>query len=193
MYKFNCKNCNLEDIPTSSKPVANKSLCFDCEKEIRDLKYQEKLKRERRKRKQRKPKKVTVKKCKVTWLCCGNPECHNSFIRRNWQHTYCSPDCRPHCETGTYNKSPYYKKVWKLTKELNLESLPNSENRGWRDYHLDHIVPISYGESQNIPPELIGSIQNVQFMWWKDNYEKNDNLTTKSLQLLTEWGYPSVE
>ena len=48
-------------------------------------------------------------------------------------------------------------KVWFYTMNNDLSKLDNYINRGFKTYHIDHILPISYGYNNNIPAKLIGS------------------------------------
>lgn len=83
---------------------------------------------------------------------------------------------------------PYYKKVWAQT-ELSAPFLKDIELRGWKGKHIEHIVPISYGEKHNIPPCLIGSIENLIMLDRVDNMRKGRRLTSESISLLKKWGY----
>lgn len=69
----------------------------------------------------------------------------------------------------------YYKKVRKITEEQPLHLLENNEKRGRVDYHVDHIIPISYGFANNLPPELIGNILNLQMLYYKENIKKGNS------------------
>jgi hypothetical protein len=62
--------------------------------------------------------------------------------------------------------------VWEVTEGQKLYLLENSDKRGWKDHHLDHICSISVGFHNKIPPELIGNIKNLQFLHHKENIEK---------------------
>lgn len=86
------------------------------------------------------------------------------------------------------NKSSYYASVWRHT-ELNSINLEGIEKRGFLKYDIDHIVPISYGYKNNIPPELIGSISNLRVISSKENVKKGDRLTKESEELLKRWNY----
>jgi len=88
-----------------------------------------------------------------------------------------------------YRKLPdeYYQSVWELTEQQPLNTLPDYSKRGWEEYHLDHIVPISYGRDNNIPPELIASIENLRFIPSQDNMSKRDILTEESIKLIQKW------
>jgi 5-methylcytosine-specific restriction endonuclease McrA len=80
------------------------------------------------------------------------------------------------------DKRLYYIKVWAITESQPLHKLKFSKKRGWRKYHLDHICSISVGYSENIPPEVIGHIDNLRFIHWKRNIEKGSKVTTYRLQ-----------
>ena len=69
-------------------------------------------------------------------------------------------------------KRLYYALVWYYTEQQPLHVLENHDKRGWKDYHLDHICSISVGYYNNIPPELIGDIKNLQFIYYKENIDK---------------------
>jgi hypothetical protein len=69
-------------------------------------------------------------------------------------------------------KKLYYAMVWEVTEGQKLYLLENSDKRGWKDHHLDHICSISVGFHNKIPPELIGNIKNLQFLHHKENIEK---------------------
>lgn len=56
-------------------------------------------------------------------------------------------------------------------------------------YQVDHIISVVYGYENNIPVELIASIDNLQVIPWKENLSKKHHLTDKAKQLLNEWGY----
>lgn len=76
-------------------------------------------------------------------------------------------------------KNAYYRKVWEHTNRQNLQELTNYEKRGKighseDPYHLDHIIPISYGYKNDIPPEVIGDIENLQFIPAIENVRKSD-------------------
>ena len=52
-------------------------------------------------------------------------------------------------------KKLYYAMVWEVTEEQPLQLLENSDKRGWKNHHLDHIYPISMGFYEKIPPKKI--------------------------------------
>jgi hypothetical protein len=43
--------------------------------------------------------------------------------------------------------------------------------------HLDHIYPVSKGFDNNIPPELIASIENLRLINWRENVIKSNAIT----------------
>jgi len=66
--------------------------------------------------------------------------------------------------------------VWYHTEQQPLYVLENHDKRGWKDYHLDHIFPISMGFYRNIPPEKIGNIKNLRFIHHKENMSKGNTI-----------------
>lgn len=98
---------------------------------------------------------------------------------------------------GLYNKHVhdlgklnYYTNVW-IATENNCCKIENINLRG-ADYHVDHIVPISYGFKIGIPEGLIGSKLNLNIKHRDHNMKKAAGLTDKAKELLTKWGYPVV-
>lgn len=84
------------------------------------------------------------------------------------------------------DKSSYYSIVWKHT-ENNSFYIENIAKRGFMKYDIDHIVPISYGYKNNIPPELIGSLENLRVISNRDNIAKGDKITDDSKVILELW------
>jgi len=60
--------------------------------------------------------------------------------------------------------------VWGYT-ETNAPNVKGIELRG-KDYHLDHIMPISWGYRNGILPAVIGGIDNPQILTHKQNFLK---------------------
>jgi hypothetical protein len=82
------------------------------------------------------------------------------------------------------DKRLYYARVWYHTEQQPLHILENNDKRGWKGHHLDHIYPISAGYTNNIPPEKIGNIKNLQFIHHEDNMSKGSTITTESKNAL---------
>ena len=82
------------------------------------------------------------------------------------------------------DKKLYYAMVWEVTESQPLYILENSDKRGWRNYHLDHIYPISMGFKENISPEKIGNIKNLRFIPFEENIKKGSTITSDSLKSL---------
>jgi 5-methylcytosine-specific restriction endonuclease McrA len=85
------------------------------------------------------------------------------------------------------DKRLYYIKVWIITESQPLSKLRNSNKRCWKGvgcHHLDHIVPISKGFTDNIPPEQIGSLTNLRFIHWSKNIRKGSTMTEASHRTL---------
>jgi|688.fasta_scaffold284007_1 hypothetical protein len=84
-------------------------------------------------------------------------------------------------------KRLYYIQVWVITESQPLHVLRNYEKRCFRGkdcYHLDHIVPISHGFYNKIPPEKIGGMSNLRFIKSERNMRKGHRLTTESHKVL---------
>ena len=71
--------------------------------------------------------------------------------------------------------------VWYYTNQNDIKSMENYDKRGRAGvlgaYHLDHKFSISAGFAQNIPAELIGSINNLCFIPYEENVKKQGNCT----------------
>ena len=73
----------------------------------------------------------------------------------------------------------YQKEVGVYTSRQNIKSLKFYDLRGRADkcqlaYHLDHKISVKFGFTHRIPPEIIGSIENLQFIPVSDNCNKRD-------------------
>jgi len=66
--------------------------------------------------------------------------------------------------------------VWRVTNQQPLDLLENIDKRGVNGqdgaYTLDHRVSIKRGFIENIPPEEIGHIDNLQMLPWEENITK---------------------
>ena len=85
------------------------------------------------------------------------------------------------------DKRLYYIKVWVITESQPIHTLRNSKKRCWKGtgcYHLDHIVSISYGFLNKLPPEKIGSMDNLRFLHWTKNIKKGSTMTEASHRTL---------
>jgi len=75
------------------------------------------------------------------------------------------------------DKELYYKAVRNETERQPLHLLENYDKRGRTDladdvYHVDHIYPIIMGFVNDIPPEVIGNIKNLQMLPYEENIKK---------------------
>jgi len=80
---------------------------------------------------------------------------------------------------STDDRKIYYSQVWFHTNKQPLHLLENYEKRGNATtdpdaYHVDHIVPISYGFKHQIDPEIIGHFSNLQMLPWLENILKSN-------------------
>ena len=66
--------------------------------------------------------------------------------------------------------------VWRITNQQPLHLLENYNKRGVNGqtgaYTLDHITSIKKGFIENITPEQIGHIDNLQMLPWEENITK---------------------
>jgi hypothetical protein len=84
------------------------------------------------------------------------------------------------------SKSKYYALCWDVTN-VNAKDAVNIEKRKYREYDVDHIVPISYGFRHDIPYWVIGSKENLRIISNKDNFQKGSSLVKESTDLLEKW------
>lgn len=82
-------------------------------------------------------------------------------------------------------KKVYYTKVFEYTKqeEKHIEKCPGKRGKNKGYYHLDHIYSIYEGFINKIPPEIIGSRVNLQWLNAKENSSKKQKcgITKKEL------------
>ena len=180
MYKIKCIKCKKK-FSTSSGTIVNKGeyKCTSCRKA--SYKANKKKHKKHKERKKRKKLPSVAKKTKSTGKKRTReyPNLIKKVTRQDGTTKYLSKNQR---------KDPYTNEVWVITESQPLHLLEGSEDRSWYGKHLDHIVPIAYGKTNNIPPSLIGSLSNLQFIPRKQNLKKKDKLTSRSKKLLKEWG-----
>jgi hypothetical protein len=87
-------------------------------------------------------------------------------------------------------KRIFYLRVWLVTEMQPLHKLPNYSKRCWDRsgcYELDHILSISTSYLENIPPHLVGSMDNLRFIPKKENRDKSFKLTEESHKVLMKF------
>jgi hypothetical protein len=57
----------------------------------------------------------------------------------------------------------------KFTKDMSWE------NYGYYGWHIDHIIPLSFGKTEKEIYQLC-HYTNLQPMWWTENFNKSDNI-----------------
>lgn len=82
------------------------------------------------------------------------------------------------------DKKLYYIQVWILTEAQDLKSLPNSNKRGFRGHHLDHIFPISESYKRGIPPECVADMTNLRFIHFRKNLNKGSTITVEGEKIM---------
>lgn len=85
----------------------------------------------------------------------------------------------------------YSESVWRTTNKQDLETLENYDKRGRLDedenaFHLDHKFSIKKGFEESIPPEIIGSLKNLEMIPGKNNCSKGANCSISKEELLDE-------
>lgn len=90
-------------------------------------------------------------------------------------------------------KRKYYSSVRSFTLKnfkQQIKELPNFELSGKMGikgaYQLDHKVSIKYGFENNIPPEIVGHICNLEMIPWEQNRQKDsrNSVDLETLNLL---------
>lgn len=83
----------------------------------------------------------------------------------------------------------YRSDVNKVTNKQTIHLLDNFEKRGLCGiegaYQLDHKYSISEGFKQNINPEIIGNIINLEFIPWETNLSKSGKCSITENELIT--------
>lgn len=71
----------------------------------------------------------------------------------------------------------YRQKVRSVTNQQEIEKLDNYDKRGVAGvqgaYHLDHKYSVKDGFINDVDPEVLGDIANLEFIPWEDNLKKN--------------------
>jgi len=82
----------------------------------------------------------------------------------------------------------YKRVVISITNKQQLDTLSNYNKRGISGidgaYHLDHKYSITEGFRNNIKPEIIGNINNLEFIPWEENLAKKNKCSITITQLL---------
>lgn len=85
----------------------------------------------------------------------------------------------------------YRLNVWRITNKQDLESLEDFDKRGRIDlnsdaYHIDHKFSIREGFEESIPPEIIGSLRNLEMIPGRKNCSKNSKCSITKEELLND-------
>lgn len=74
----------------------------------------------------------------------------------------------------------YKKEVQRYTKRSDIKTLEGYDFRSKRGMHLDHKFPIILGFFYGIPPELIGDLDNLEFLSAQENQTKQGKYSSCS-------------
>jgi len=66
----------------------------------------------------------------------------------------------------------YKRSVWEITEQQPLHLLENCERRGFKDYHVDHIVSIFKAYKLGWTVKQCADISNLQMLPFKENLKK---------------------
>ena len=84
-------------------------------------------------------------------------------------------------------KQAYYRMVKTVTHVQPFQLLPNYDKRGKSGeqgaYQLDHKYSKAQGFKNNIPPEIIGHICNLEFIPWRQNAIKEGKCSISIIEL----------
>jgi len=87
----------------------------------------------------------------------------------------------------------YKREVDRITNQQPINNLLNYDKRGKSGeigaFHLDHKFSIIMGFKNNINPEIIGNIKNLEFIPWLDNIKKRTKCSIKITKLMEEYKY----
>jgi len=82
----------------------------------------------------------------------------------------------------------YRRKVISITNKQPIHSLSNYDKRGMSGidgaFHLDHKFSINEGFKNKIRPELIGNLNNLEFISWEENVMKRTKCSITKEELI---------
>ena len=112
--------------------------------------------------------------CRKSESMKGNNHGHNN---KGKKMPHMSGELHPRWNPNKSEYSKYASEVMRITRQQDLTVLENYDKpRGLCGvegaYQLDHIISIKYGFDNNISPDIIGSINNLQFITWQENRAK---------------------
>ena len=106
----------------------------------------------------------------------------------NWLDDYFTKKAMPKAKDNSKRKewAAYRREAWQITNLQPLELLENYNRRGFKDYHLDHVLSIWEGFKRNIPASVVGHISNLRMIPHKQNTTKGTR--TEYTNLFNESG-----
>lgn len=90
----------------------------------------------------------------------------------------------------------YRAAVAKVTYRQPIHLLPNVEKRGHIEFggwHLDHKYSVNEGFLNNVPPEIIGDICNLEMICSHQNVKKQHHCSITLAELLSEYNHRTLE
>lgn len=114
------------------------------------------------------PKEANLKRSKALLGKRKNPESVKQMIQTKIaKGIFWKPDDPEYAEFKKYRRKVYY---W--TSKNDLTQLENYEKRALLGYHLDHKYSVTEGFKNNVPPKVVGSIYNLEFIPYNVNTSK---------------------
>lgn len=118
----------------------------------------------------------------------SNIDNHGSWEKYR-EHMRCKMGIGEFSDFDRESYQDYSRLAWFYTNQNDLDLLENFDKRGRLDlredaYHLDHKFSMLEGFRQNIPPEVIGSIHNLEMIPAADNIAKSDRCSITFGELL---------
>jgi hypothetical protein len=107
-------------------------------------------------------------KKKISKALTGIKRSPETRAKMSKAQTYWRPDDPEYLHFKKYTRKVYY---W--SNKNDLTQLPNHDKRSRDGYHLDHKYSVAEGFKNNVPPTILGNINNLEFLYCRDNCKKN--------------------
>jgi hypothetical protein len=104
--------------------------------------------------------------------------CHSCYLEV-YGEDYLSLINKKYTNPRKKKQNPDKQYYWDIVRFLTSEVscfIPGINRRGYRSFHLDHKISISYGFSNGIPAEYIAHPSNLWMIWWEENRKKGPSI-----------------
>ena len=108
---------------------------------------------------------------------CARKKVGSKNKGNQWGNVFKPGEEHPRWNPNKDKYEKYRSEVVRITRQQDLTILENYDKpRGLCGvegaYQLDHIISIKYGFDNNISPDIIGNVNNLQFITWQENRAK---------------------